>query len=34
MLIVFERLPDVVALSVFLDGELLYVIDEPDGEAE
>jgi hypothetical protein len=31
--VVLEPAPGVVALGVFLDGELLYVIDESAGEA-
>ena len=32
-IVVLEPVFGLVALGVFLDGELLYVIDEPAGEA-
>ena len=32
-ILVLEPVLGVVALGVYLDGELLYVIDEPAGEA-
>ena len=32
-IVVLEPVPGLVALGVFLDGDLLHVIDEPTGEA-